>query len=65
MEQTESKEIMQLRRDLNNLKEIVENLAVLMNKRLINELYGDAESIKKGEYLTEEEFSRKHRIRIH
>ncbi len=65
MEQTESKEIVQLRRDVNNLKEIVENLAILLNKRLMNELYEEAENIGNGEYLTEEEFSNKHKIKIH
>lgn len=63
MEQTE--EIMKLRRDLNNLKEIVETLAILMNKRLMNELYEEAENIEEGEYLTEEDFSNKHKIKIH
>ena len=61
----QQKEIMQLRNDLNNLKEIVENFSILLNKRLMNELYGEAEEIEDGEFLTEEEFSKKHNIKIH
>ncbi len=63
MEQT--REIMQLRSDLNRLKEVVENLAILMNKKLIKELHEEAENIKSGEFLTEEEFEKKHKVRIH
>ena len=56
---------MQLRSDLNRLKEVVENLAILMNKKLIKELHEEAENIKSGEFLTEEEFEKKHKVRIH
>ncbi len=60
----QAKEISQLRIDVNNLKEVVENLATLMNKRLIRELQEEAESIESGEYLTEAEFEKKHKVKI-
>lgn len=62
MEQ-QSKEIMQLKNDVNNLKKIVENIATLLNKRLINELYQEAKNIQEGKYYTEEEFMKKHEIK--
>ena len=58
-------EIVQLRNDLNRLKEVVENLAILMNRRLIKELHEEAENIESGEFLTEEEFQKKHKVKIH
>mgnify|MGYP001562418878 CR=1 FL=1 len=61
----QAKEIMQLRNDVNNLKEVVEKIAILLNKKLIKELYVEAENIEKGDYLEEEEFFKKHQIRIH
>jgi len=61
----ENKEIVQLRRDVNNLKEVVENLAILMNKKLIRELREEADNIESGEFLTEEEFENKHKVKIH
>ena len=60
----ENKEIVQLRRDVNNLKEVVENLAILMNKKLIRELQDEADNIESGEFLTEEEFEKKHKVKI-
>jgi hypothetical protein len=60
----QNKEITQLRRDVNNLKEVVENLAILMNKKLIRELQEEAGNIEAGEYLTEEEFEKKHKVKI-
>lgn len=62
MEQTE--EIMQLRRDLNNLKEIVENLAILLNRKLMKELYEEAQNVENGEYIAEEEFSDKQTLKL-
>ena len=61
----EAGEIMRLRNDVNNLKEVVERIAILMNKKLIKELNEEAENIESGEFLTEEEFERKHKIKIH
>ena len=61
----QNKEMIQLRRDVNNLKEIVENLTILMNKKLMKELHEEAENIESGEYLTEEEFEKKHKVKIH
>ena len=58
------KEIVKLRNDVNNLKEIVENLAILMNRRLIKELQEESNNIESGEYLTEEEFESKHKVKI-
>ncbi|MEK6888570.1 MAG: hypothetical protein AABW80_00495 [Nanoarchaeota archaeon] len=63
MEQT--REITQLRSDVNNLKEVVERLSILMNRKLIKELHGEAENIQSGEFLSEEEFERKHKVKIH
>lgn len=63
MEQT--KEIIALREDIDNLKEIVERLAILMNKKLVYELYEEAKSISSGNYLSEEEFEKKHNLKIH
>ena len=60
----ENKEFVQLRRDVNNLKEVVENMAILMNKKLIKELQEEAEGIEAGEFLSEEEFEKKHKIKI-
>jgi hypothetical protein len=57
-------EFLQLRRDVNNLKEVVENLAILMNKKLIKELQEEADTIEAGEFLTEEEFENKHKVKI-
>lgn len=60
----QNKEISQLRRDVNNLKEVVENLSILMNKKLIRELQEEADNIESGEFLTEEEFEKKHNVKI-
>jgi len=61
----QANEIVQLRNDINKLKEIVERLAIMLNKKLMRELYEEAENIENGNYLTEEEFSKKHKIIIH
>ena len=58
-------EIVQLRNDVNKLKEVVERMAILMNRKLINELNEEAKNIESGQFLTEEEFERKHKVRIH
>ena len=60
----QSKEIVQLKRDVNNLKEVVENLAILMTKKLIRELQEESDNIESGEFLTEEEFEKKHKVKI-
>lgn len=60
----ENKEIISLRKDVNNLKEVVENLAILMNGKLIRELREEANNIESGEFLTEEEFEKKHNVKI-
>ena len=56
---------MQLRSDVNNLKEVVEKLAILMNRKLIKELYTEAGNIESGDFLTQEEFENKHKVKIH
>ena len=61
----ETIEIKQLRNDVNNLKEVVERMAILMNRKLIRELNEEAKNIESGEFLTEEEFERKHKVKIH
>ena len=61
----ETIEIKQLRNDVNNLKEVVERMAILLNRKLIRELYEEAKNIQSGEFLTEEEFERKHKVKIH
>jgi hypothetical protein len=60
----EEKEIVQLRNDVNKLKETVEKLAILMNRKLIMELNEEAKNVESGEYLTEEEFEKKHKVKI-
>ncbi len=57
-------EIGQLRKDVNSLKETVENLSILLNKELIKELQEEADSIKSGDFLTEEEFEKKQNVKI-
>jgi len=54
---------MQLREDVTNLKEVVENIATILNKKLIEELYKEAENVQKGKYYTEEEFMEKHKLK--
>ncbi len=58
-------EIVQLRNDVNRLKEVVERMATLMNRKLIRELDEEAKNIESGQFLTEEEFERKHKVKIH
>ena len=58
-------EIVQLRNDVNKLKEVVERMAILMNRKLINELNEEAKNIKSGQFLTQEEFERKNKVKIH
>ena len=58
-------EIIQLRNDVNKLKETVERMAILMNRKLIRELNEETKNIESGQFLTEEEFERKHKVRIH
>lgn len=60
----ESIEITQLRNDVNKLKEVVEKLSILMNNKLLNELKEEAKNIESGQFLTEEEFERKHKVKI-
>jgi len=62
MEQTI--EIKQLRNDVNNLKEVVERMAMVMNRKLIMELNEEAKNIESGQFLSEEEFERKHKVKI-
>jgi len=62
MEQ-EAKEIGKLKEDVSNLKEVVENITTLLNRKLINELYEEAKKIEEGEYYTEEEFKKRHNIK--
>ena len=59
-----NEEIVQLRIDVNNLKELVEKLSILMNKRLIRELKEETYNIESGDFLTEEEFEKKHEVKI-
>ena len=58
-------EIVQLRNDVNKLKEVVERMAILMNRKLIRELHEEAKNIESGQFLTQEEFERKHKVKIH
>lgn len=58
-------EITQLRNDVDKLKEIVERMSILMNRKLIRELDEEAKNIESGQFLTEEEFERKHKVKIH
>ena len=58
-------EIVQLRNDVNKLKEVVERMVILMNRKLIRELGEEAKNIESGQFLTEEEFERKHKVKIH
>ncbi len=59
----QQKEILNLKEDVSSLKEAVENLTILLNRKLINELYKEVENIKNGDYLTEKEFAEKHKIK--
>ncbi|MEX0920156.1 MAG: hypothetical protein WDZ69_01070 [Candidatus Pacearchaeota archaeon] len=61
----QSKEIMELRNELESLKRVVESLAALVNEDLILELYKEHKDIEAGNYLTEEQFEKKHNIKIH
>ncbi|MBI2003925.1 hypothetical protein HYS72_00480 [Candidatus Pacearchaeota archaeon] len=61
----QNEEIIMLRNEVNSLKEMVENIAVLINKKFIQELYGEVKNIEAGDYLSEEEFEQKHKIKIH
>jgi len=61
----ENVELIQLREEVNNLKEIVESLAILMNKKLVHELYEEYKNIESGDYLTEEQFEKKNKVKIH
>lgn len=36
-----------------------------MNKELIYELYEEYDNIKAGKYLTEEQFEKEHKVKIH
>lgn len=38
---------------------------LLLNKRLMSELYEKAEEIEEGDFLTKEEFPKKRKIKIH
>jgi len=58
-------EIVQLRNDVNRLKEVVERMAILMNRKLMRELNEEAKNIESGQFITEEEFERKHKVKIH
>ena len=44
------KNVNELREEVNDLKNLVENISTLLNKKLIKELYKRAEDIDKGEY---------------
>lgn len=56
-------EIVEMRRDLQQLKSIVETFFTLLNKKLIKELYKEMEKMRKGEYYTEEEFMERHHLK--
>ena len=60
----ENVELIQLREEVNNLKEIVESLAILMNKKLVHELYEEYKNIESGDYLTEEQFEKKIKLKF-
>jgi len=57
------REISEIREELHNLKELIENLFILLNKKLIKELYKEFESVSKGNYYTEEEFMKRHHLK--
>ena len=61
----ENEDMIQLRNDVDKLKEVVERLAILMNRKLIRELHEEVKNIGSGEFLTEQEFERKHNVKIH
>ena len=61
----ENVELIQIREEVNNLKEIVESLVILMNKKLVHELYEEYKNIESGDYLTEEQFEKKNKVKIH
>ncbi|MBI2632006.1 hypothetical protein HYW75_03310 [Candidatus Pacearchaeota archaeon] len=61
----QSIEIKQLRNDVNNLKEVIERMTMLLNRKLIIELNEEAKNIESGQFLSEEEFERKHKVKIH
>lgn len=60
----QAREITQLRNDINNLKTVVENLTILMNKKLMNELHEESKNIESGKFLTKQEFERKNKVKI-
>ena len=53
----------ELREEVSSLRGIVENISLLLNKKLIKELYKEAEKIKKGEYYTKEEFMKRNHLK--
>lgn len=61
----QNREVIKLKEDVNNLREIVEKLVILMNKSLIHELYIESKNIESGAYLTEEDFEKRHKVKIH
>lgn len=60
--QTPSNELTKIKEDIAYLKETIENMSVILNRRFIEELHEESENIKNGEYLTEEEFKKSHFI---
>lgn len=59
------KNIKELREEVNDLKSLVENISLLLNKKLIKELYKEVENINEGEYYNKEEFMKRHIIKTH
>jgi len=59
------KNVNELREEVNDLKNLVENISTLLNKKLIKELYKRAEDIDKGEYYTKEEFMKRNFLKDH
>ena len=56
-------EIVEIRKDLQNLKETIEIFFILLNKKLMKELYREIAQIKNGDYYTKEEFMARHHLK--
>lgn len=59
----ELRNIKELRKEVINLKDVVENIFILLNKKLIKELYKEAEKMRNGAYYTKEEFMKRHHLK--
>lgn len=60
--QTQHNELTKIKEDIAYLKETIENMSIILNKKFIEELHEESKNIKNGEYLTEEEFKKGHHL---